>query len=51
MKRGKRPTRQQKLILKKHGKDPDQWLVIKNLPEKLEIVHLENSCLVELVDK
>lgn len=38
MKNGKRPTLQQKLIMKSHGLEPDNWLVIKNTTEYMEVV-------------
>lgn len=38
MKNGKAPTREQKQILKAHGLVPDNWLVVKNLPNTLEVV-------------
>ena len=38
MKNGKAPTREQKQILKAHGLVPDNWLVVKNLPDALEVV-------------
>lgn len=38
MKNGKRPTLQQKLIMKSHGLQPDNWLVVKNTTEHLEVV-------------
>ena len=38
MKNGKTPTRKQKQILKAHRLIPDNWLVVKNLPDALEVV-------------
>ena len=38
MKNGKKPTLQQKLIMKSHGLQPDNWLVVKNTTEHLEVV-------------
>lgn len=38
MKNGKAPTREQKKIMKAHGLVPDSWLVVKNLPDVLEVV-------------
>lgn len=43
MKHGKRPTLQQKLIIKKSGFNPNNWLVIKNLPGELHIGHRETG--------
>ena len=33
MKNGKAPTREQKKIMKAHGLVPENWLVVKNLPD------------------
>ena len=38
MTNGKRPTLQQKLIMKSHGLEPDNWLVVKNTTEYMEVV-------------
>lgn len=38
MKNGKRPTLQQKLIMRSHGLQPDNWLVVKNTTEYMEVV-------------
>ena len=38
MKNGKLPTREQKQILRAHGLVPENWLVVKNLPDTLEVV-------------
>ena len=36
MKNGKAPTREQKKMA--HGLVPENWLVVKNLPDSLEVV-------------
>lgn len=38
MKNGKLPTLGQKKILKANGLQPDNWLVVKNQPNTLEVV-------------
>ncbi|MFR0755840.1 MAG: DUF6906 family protein [Hominisplanchenecus sp.] len=38
MKNGKKPTLQQKLLMKSHGLRPDNWLVVKNTTEYMEVV-------------
>ncbi len=38
MKHGKRPTKEQKIILKRFGFAPDDWLISKNTTEHLVIV-------------
>lgn len=39
MKNGKRPTRQQKKLLGKLGLNPMDWLVSKNMPGEMVIIH------------
>lgn len=43
MKAGKRPTRRQKEAIKWAGLNPNNWLVCKNLPDELHIVHRETQ--------
>ncbi len=38
MKNGKIPTREQKALLKASGLVPENWLVVKNLPDSIEVV-------------
>ncbi len=38
MKNGKRPTLAQKKILKSKGLVPENWLIVKDTPEFMEIV-------------
>ncbi len=38
MKNGKSPTREQKKLMKAHGLVPENWLVVRNLPDVLEVV-------------
>lgn len=38
MKNGKAPTREQKIMMKAHGLVPENWLVVKNHPDSLEVV-------------
>ena len=39
MKHGKRPTRQQKKIIKANRLNPDNWLVSRVYPDRLEWVY------------
>ena len=39
MKHGKKPTKAQKIILKEHRLNPDNWLIVKNTPEEMLVVH------------
>ncbi|MGA4718837.1 DUF6906 family protein [Fictibacillus nanhaiensis] len=43
MKNGKRPNRSQKDIIKFNGLNPDNWLITKNLPEEMHLVHRETG--------
>lgn len=38
MKNGKAPTREQKIMMKAHGLVPENWLVVKNYSDSLEVV-------------
>lgn len=38
MKNGKKPTLEQKKIMKAHGLVPENWLVVKNLNNSIEVV-------------
>lgn len=39
MKHGKRPTRDQKKLLRAMGMEAADWLISENTPEKLVLVH------------
>ena len=39
MKNGKKPTVRQRKIIRYFGKIPENWLVVKNTPEEMVIVH------------
>jgi len=39
MKNGKRPTVNQKVLLKQRGLIPDNWFVAKNLSREMLVVH------------
>lgn len=38
MKNGRTPTLAQKKLLKSHGLDPEEYLIIKNTPDVLEVI-------------
>ena len=38
MKHGKKPTREQKMMLKEAGLVPENWLVVKNMEDHIEVV-------------
>ena len=39
MKHGVKPTRAQRIFLQGKRLNPENWLVIKDTPERLELVH------------
>ena len=39
MKNGKRPTREQRKLMEKWKLDSSLWLVVKDTPERMELVH------------
>jgi hypothetical protein len=39
MKHGKKPTREQRKLLEKWKLDTTVWLVVKDMPDRLELVH------------
>ena len=39
MKNGKRPTKNQSIFIKEKGLDPAVWLVVKDTPDRMELVH------------
>ncbi|GEM02925.1 hypothetical protein SAMN05421839_13916 [Halolactibacillus halophilus] len=43
MKHGKKPNRQQKLLMSKYKIDSSNWLVVKNLNDELVVSHRETG--------
>ncbi len=43
MKHGKRPSKRQKIFIKSWGLCPENWLVTKDTPERMELVHRHND--------
>jgi hypothetical protein len=41
MKKGKRPNRSQKEVIRPSGLNPENWLITKNLPGEMHVVHRE----------
>lgn len=39
MKHGKKPTREQRKLMEKWKLDPAVWLITKDTPKKMELVH------------
>lgn len=38
MKNGKKPTLAQKKFLQENGLAPEKWMIVKDTPEKMEVV-------------
>ncbi|MBC1979826.1 hypothetical protein IBB71_02525 [Listeria welshimeri] len=43
MKNGKKLTRNQATMIKSNGLNPENWLVVKNLNDRMEIVNRETG--------
>ncbi|EAC7181147.1 hypothetical protein AOC43_08650 [Listeria monocytogenes] len=43
MKNGKKLTRNQATMIKSNGLNPEDWLVVKNLNDRMEIVNRETG--------
>ena len=39
MKHGKKPTREQRIFLEGKRMNADDWLIVKNTPQMMELVH------------
>lgn len=39
MKNGKKPTREQRKLIERWKLDPAVWLVVKDTPDEMELVH------------
>ena len=51
MKHGKKPTVQQRKLIQSKGHDPAMWLVIKDTPEKMELVHRYSDKTTRIIQK
>lgn len=51
MKAGKRPTREQRKLMEKWKLDPAVWLVTKDTPERMELVHRYSDKTVRIIPK
>lgn len=48
MKHGKKLTRVQRIFIQDIGLNPNHWLIIKNLPDKLVLLHKERGTLAAI---
>ena len=51
MKHGKTPTRSQRQLLQKWKLDPAVWLVVKDTPEQMELVHKYSDKTTRIIPK
>ena len=51
MKHGKKPTREQKKLIQKWKLDPAVWLVTKDTPEQMELVHRYSDKTTRIIPK
>lgn len=51
MKHGKRPTVQQRKLIQSKGLDPSVWLIVKDTPEKMELVHRYSDRTKKIIHK
>lgn len=51
MKHGKKPTREQRKLLQKWGLDPLVWLVVKDTPEQMVLVHRHSDKTTRTIHK
>ena len=51
MKHGKRPTAQQRKLLQQRKLDPAVWLVTKDTPERMELVHRHSDRTTRIIPK
>ena len=51
MKHGKKPTRAQRDFIKSKRLTPDSWLVVKDTPEKMVLVHRHALKTIRVIPK
>lgn len=51
MKNGKKPTVQQRKLIQSKGLDPAVWLVVKDQPEQMELVHRYSDKTTRIIPK
>ena len=51
MKHGKKPTREQRKLLQQWKLDPTVWLVIKDKPDELWLVHRHSDKTTRIIQK
>lgn len=51
MKHGKRPSREQRKLMEKWKLKPEDWLITKNTPERMELVHRHSDRTTRIIHK
>ena len=51
IKNGKRPTKKQAIFIKAHGLIPENWLVVKDTPEIMLLVHRHSDRTTRTIHK
>lgn len=51
MKHGKKPTRTQKQLLQQWKLKPEDWLITKDTPEQMELVHRHSERTTRTIHK
>ena len=51
MKHGRKPTVQQRKLIQKWKLDPAMWLVVKDTPEQMELVHRYSDKTTRVIHK
>ena len=51
MKHGRKPTREQRKLIQQWNLDPAVWLVVKDTPEQMELVHRYSDKTTRIIPK
>lgn len=51
MKHGRKPTREQRKLMQKWGMDPVSWLVVKDTPTEMVLVHRHGDSTKKVIPK
>ena len=51
MKHGKKPTVQQRKLIQKNRLDPAVWFVVKDTPDRMELVHRYSDKTIRTIHK
>ena len=51
MKNGKKPTRQQRKMMEQWGLDAHNWMVVKDTPEQMELIHRHSDKTTRTIPK